>query len=302
MTIDELKAEALRLSPDERAELASELLVSLDNLSETEIERLWLEEAIRRDAELDSGAAQAVPADERLQVVWSRTRAAFPARLMVGLVLVTAVASTACTSTGGTNTTMTVPTALVNALTDTTSTTRPAGTTAPTGTTPPVSAKPGRSPSTTVLIPAVDSFLKMLRLDVSPRQGVRVVVGGLREVASDHVDPRERLIEGEVIVENRSDTPFTCGPGDFRLYVGPFRPQILGMTASTDFPVTDAILSLTKVGDHAFMSEGIVQPGATLHGYVLTWVADRGTLSSGLQFTSSDARAGKGSWMTSITP
>ena len=64
MTSDELKAEALRLSPEERAELASELLVSLDDLSEPEIERLWLEEAERRDAALDNGTARAIPADE----------------------------------------------------------------------------------------------------------------------------------------------------------------------------------------------------------------------------------------------
>ena len=64
MTSDELKAEALRLSPEERAELASELLVSLDDLSEPEIERLWLEDAGRRDAALDDGTARAIPADE----------------------------------------------------------------------------------------------------------------------------------------------------------------------------------------------------------------------------------------------
>ena len=64
MTIDELKAEALRLNPEERAELASELLVSLDDLSESEVERLWVEEAMRRDAALDSGTARAIPADE----------------------------------------------------------------------------------------------------------------------------------------------------------------------------------------------------------------------------------------------
>ena len=58
MTIDELKAEALRLNPEERAELASELLVSLDELSEPEVERMWLEEAMRRDAALDSGATR----------------------------------------------------------------------------------------------------------------------------------------------------------------------------------------------------------------------------------------------------
>jgi len=71
MTIDELKAEALRLTPEERAELASELLVSLDDLSKSEIERLWLEEAERRDAALDNGSAKAIPADE----VFSSARA-----------------------------------------------------------------------------------------------------------------------------------------------------------------------------------------------------------------------------------
>lgn len=56
MTIDELRAEALRLDPGERAELASQLLVSLDDLSECQIEKLWIEEAMRRDAALDNGA------------------------------------------------------------------------------------------------------------------------------------------------------------------------------------------------------------------------------------------------------
>ena len=71
MTIDELKAEALRLTPEERAELASELLVSLDDLSESETEGLWLEEAERRDVALDNGSAKAIPADE----VFSSARA-----------------------------------------------------------------------------------------------------------------------------------------------------------------------------------------------------------------------------------
>jgi hypothetical protein len=74
MTIDELKAEALRLNPGERAELASELLVSLDALSESEIEKLWLEEAVRRDAELDSGAARSISADEVFAAARARLR------------------------------------------------------------------------------------------------------------------------------------------------------------------------------------------------------------------------------------
>ena len=66
MTVDELKSEALRLAPQARAELARELLHSLDDLSEAEVDQLWLEEAARRASELDSGALRAVPADEVL--------------------------------------------------------------------------------------------------------------------------------------------------------------------------------------------------------------------------------------------
>ena len=74
MTIDELKAEALRLNPEDRAELASELLVSLDALIESEIEKLWLEEAVRRDAEIYSGAARSIPADEVFAAARARLR------------------------------------------------------------------------------------------------------------------------------------------------------------------------------------------------------------------------------------
>jgi hypothetical protein len=66
MSIDELKAEALRLDPEARADLVRELLASLDGLSEAETERLWVEEALRREEELDRGAARACPADEVL--------------------------------------------------------------------------------------------------------------------------------------------------------------------------------------------------------------------------------------------
>jgi len=71
MTIDELRVEMLRLAPEGRADLARELLASLDVLSESEIERLWLDEAERRLAQLDSGDASADPSD----VVLARVRA-----------------------------------------------------------------------------------------------------------------------------------------------------------------------------------------------------------------------------------
>ena len=64
MTIDELRREALQLDPSTRASLARELLESLDDLSDTEIEQLWLEEAVRRDEEMASGKVRPIPMDE----------------------------------------------------------------------------------------------------------------------------------------------------------------------------------------------------------------------------------------------
>jgi hypothetical protein len=74
MTIDELKVAARQLSPVERADLASDLLRSLDTLSEAEIEHLWLEEASRRDAEIDAGTARLIPGDEVIADARARLR------------------------------------------------------------------------------------------------------------------------------------------------------------------------------------------------------------------------------------
>ena len=38
--------------------------MSLDDLSEAEVERLWLEEAVRRDEEMASGKVKPIPMDE----------------------------------------------------------------------------------------------------------------------------------------------------------------------------------------------------------------------------------------------
>jgi hypothetical protein len=65
VTIDELMREALALDPQGRAHLAHRLLDSLDELSEAEVEQLWLDEAARRDAAIDAGAPTH-PADEVL--------------------------------------------------------------------------------------------------------------------------------------------------------------------------------------------------------------------------------------------
>ena len=57
MTTEQVEDEALKLKPAARAELAEKLLRSLEDLSDEDIERLWAEEAARRDSELDSGTA-----------------------------------------------------------------------------------------------------------------------------------------------------------------------------------------------------------------------------------------------------
>lgn len=67
MTIDELETELLRLPPGERARLAERLIRSLDEVSQEEAERLWDEEARRRDEELDRDPVVARSADDVLR-------------------------------------------------------------------------------------------------------------------------------------------------------------------------------------------------------------------------------------------
>ena len=55
--------EALRLKATDRASMAHELLNSLETLSEAEFEQLWVEEALRRSAEIDAGIVETIPSD-----------------------------------------------------------------------------------------------------------------------------------------------------------------------------------------------------------------------------------------------
>jgi hypothetical protein len=64
MTTNEVEAAALALDAVSRAKLAELLLRSLDDGSEEEIARLWAEEALKRDEELDSGNATARDAED----------------------------------------------------------------------------------------------------------------------------------------------------------------------------------------------------------------------------------------------
>jgi hypothetical protein len=67
MSIDELESEALKLDPKGRARLAGKLLESLENLSDEENEQLWLEEAQRRDQDLDASPDSGQPGDTALR-------------------------------------------------------------------------------------------------------------------------------------------------------------------------------------------------------------------------------------------
>ena len=53
VSIEDIEAKALKLSPKERARLAGRLLESLEDLSGEESARIWAEEAQRRDADWD---------------------------------------------------------------------------------------------------------------------------------------------------------------------------------------------------------------------------------------------------------
>ena len=58
MTLDQIEHEALSLPLDERAQLAQRLLVSLEEISESEFERLWGEESAARAARFDNNETQ----------------------------------------------------------------------------------------------------------------------------------------------------------------------------------------------------------------------------------------------------
>ena len=62
--LEEITTLAMELEPEERAHLAGRLLLSLDEPSESEVDRLWLEEAERRIHSYREGKVQGIPADE----------------------------------------------------------------------------------------------------------------------------------------------------------------------------------------------------------------------------------------------
>ena len=63
MDVNTLEHEALGLPSNERARLAVDLIESLENLSDREVERLWLAESQRRVRQVDKGEVAMVPAE-----------------------------------------------------------------------------------------------------------------------------------------------------------------------------------------------------------------------------------------------
>jgi putative addiction module component (TIGR02574 family) len=70
---DTILGTALTLPPDERAWLAEELIASLDQFRDPEIEAAWATEIERRIAEVESGEAETVS--------WEEARARIRAKL-----------------------------------------------------------------------------------------------------------------------------------------------------------------------------------------------------------------------------
>jgi len=59
--IEKIRAEAMKLSPEERADLADMLWLSVD--SAEEVEAAWDEEIARRIRQIDAGEVECVPWD-----------------------------------------------------------------------------------------------------------------------------------------------------------------------------------------------------------------------------------------------
>ncbi|MBM4049754.1 MAG: addiction module protein [Planctomycetes bacterium] len=71
---EKVEAQALKLPLRERAALAEHLIASLDDLDDTEIERLWVEEAERRYREYKKGRISARPAEDVFRDAYRRIR------------------------------------------------------------------------------------------------------------------------------------------------------------------------------------------------------------------------------------
>ena len=63
VSISELKSEMMKLPAEVRAELAEELVESLESSKDEPIQREWIDEAVRRRDEVRSGEVETVPSE-----------------------------------------------------------------------------------------------------------------------------------------------------------------------------------------------------------------------------------------------
>ena len=74
LTMEQLKMEAMRLTPEERADLADWLWISAT--PRAEVEAAWEAEIARRVAEIDAGTAKLIPAEEVIEKIEAKLRKA----------------------------------------------------------------------------------------------------------------------------------------------------------------------------------------------------------------------------------
>jgi putative addiction module component (TIGR02574 family) len=74
MSTADIRDAAMKLSPEEKARLAEELLASLDAPDQAEIDGACGEEAERRIDSLDAGKTKAIPADDVFRDLEARKR------------------------------------------------------------------------------------------------------------------------------------------------------------------------------------------------------------------------------------
>jgi putative addiction module component (TIGR02574 family) len=66
MTVEQIAAEAMHLPTEARAQLADQLVESLDGAELNRIDRLWSAEARRRLDEIVQGKVETIPGEEAL--------------------------------------------------------------------------------------------------------------------------------------------------------------------------------------------------------------------------------------------
>jgi len=64
MSLEEIQTQALQLERKERAELARQILLSLEPDLDEDTEAVWAEEAERRFLQLKSGEVEAIPSED----------------------------------------------------------------------------------------------------------------------------------------------------------------------------------------------------------------------------------------------